>query len=82
MGSKDGPGFQELVGDIKQGNIDVVIVCTLDRLSRNVGDIYDFIDLTQEYNVDLVSLTENLDTTSPVGRAMLGVMAVFAQLRL
>ena len=42
-GTKDRPGFQELVRDIKQGNIDVVIVYKLDRLSRNVGDIYDFI---------------------------------------
>ncbi len=78
--TKDRPGFQELVRDIKQGSIDVVIVYKLDRLSRNVGNIYDFIDLTQEHNVDLVSLTENLDTTSPIGRAMLGVMAVLAQL--
>ncbi len=52
----------------------------LDRLSRNVGNIYDCIDLTQEHDVDLVSLTENLDTTSPMGRAMLGVTSVFAQL--
>ncbi len=78
--TEDRPGFQELVREIKRGNIDVVTVHKLDRLSRNVGDIYDFIDLTQEHGVDLVSLTENLDTTSPMGRAMLGVMAVFAHL--
>ncbi len=39
--TEERPGFHELVQDIKQGNIDVVIVYKLDRLSRKVGDIYD-----------------------------------------
>src|ERR1035437_2079703 len=73
-------GFQDLVKAIGGGKVDVVIVYRLDRLSRNVRDIYDFLDLISRQNVALVSLNENLDTTTAMGRAMLGVMAVFAQL--
>lgn len=40
------PGFQELLDDIRKDRIDAVVVYRLDRLSRNVRDIYDFIDLT------------------------------------
>ena len=73
-------GYRELLEDIRSNNIDVVIVYKLDRLSRNVKDIYEFLDLIREYKVEFVSLTEGFDTTTPMGRAMLGVAAVFAQL--
>jgi site-specific DNA recombinase len=49
-------------------------------LSRNVKDIYDFLDLISSKNVQFISVTDNFDTTSSMGRAMLGVAAVFAQL--
>jgi len=73
-------GFQELTKTVSSGKADVVIVYRLDRLSRNVRDIYDFLDLIAKQDVALVSLCESLDTTTAMGRAMLGVMAVFAQL--
>jgi site-specific DNA recombinase len=57
-----------------------VLVYRLDRLSRNVRDIYNFLDLIRTHNVAFVSITENFDTTTAMGRAMLGVAAVFAQL--
>jgi len=52
----------------------------LDRLSRNVKDIYEFLDLIKDSQVEFISLTEGFDTTTPMGRAMLGIAAVFAQL--
>ncbi|MEI6512868.1 MAG: recombinase family protein [bacterium] len=74
------PGYQELLKAIKNGRIDVVVVYRLDRLSRNVRDIYDFLDLIKTHDVGFVSLSEGFDTTTAMGRAMLGMAAVFAQL--
>jgi site-specific DNA recombinase len=73
-------GFQDLLTAIRNDQLDVVLVYRLDRLSRNVRDIYDFLDLIRERNVGFVSVTEGFDTTTAMGRAMLGVSAVFAQL--
>lgn len=73
-------GFQELVQAVKSKEIDLVLVYRLDRLSRNVRDIYDMLDLMKEHDVAFVSITEGFDTTTAMGRAMLGVAAVFAQL--
>jgi len=57
-----------------------VVVYRLDRLSRNVRDIYSFLDQLRTHGVAFVSVTEGFDTTTAMGRAMLGVAAVFAQL--
>ena len=76
----DRPGFQELLQDVSAGAIDVVIVYRLDRLSRNVRDVYDFLERTRQANVGFVSTSESFDTTTAMGRAMLGVAAVFSQL--
>ena len=74
------PGFQELLHDVRSGTIDVVIVYRLDRLSRNVRDVYEFLQQTREADVGFVSTSESFDTTTAMGRAMLGVAAVFSQL--
>ncbi len=73
-------GFQELLMLARDGKVDVVVVYRLDRLSRNVRDIYDFLDTLQKADVAFVNVTEGFDTTTAMGRAMLGVAAVFAQL--
>ncbi len=75
----DRPDLQRLLGDIK--NIDVVVVYKLDRLSRSQKDTLELIeDNFLKNNVEFVSLTETLDTSSPFGRAMIGILSVFAQL--
>jgi site-specific DNA recombinase len=74
----DRPGFQDLVSCIQKREIDLVIVYRLDRLSRNVGDIYDTIDLMKQNDVEFASITEGFDTTTAMGRAMLGFAAVLA----
>ncbi len=73
-------GFQELVQAVEAHEIDLVLVYRLDRLSRNVRDVYDVLDLMKQHDVGFVSITEGFDTTTAMGRAMLGVAAVFAQL--
>jgi site-specific DNA recombinase len=78
--SDEREGFQQLLSDVRNKKIDVVLVYRLDRLSRNVRDIYNFLDLIRTHNVAFVSITEGFDTTTAMGRAMLGVAAVFAQL--
>lgn len=76
----DRVGFQNLLTAIHVGKVDVVVAYRLDRLSRNVRDIYDFLDKIKKNGVAFVSITEGFDTTTAMGRAMLGVAAVFAQL--
>ena len=57
-------GYQELVAAIKRGSVDCVLVYRLDRLSRNVRDVYDFLDLIKERDVAFVSLQEGFDRAS------------------
>ncbi len=78
--STDRPKFQELVRDIKRGLIAKVIVYKLDRISRSILDFANMMELFQQYNVEFVSSTEKFDTSTPMGRAMLNICIVFAQL--
>jgi site-specific DNA recombinase len=75
----DRPDLKRLLKDLK--NIDVVIVYKLDRLSRSQKDTLELIeDHFLKNNVDFVSITETLDTSTPFGKAMIGILSVFAQL--
>lgn len=76
----DRPRFQELLNDIKRGLIRRVVVYKLDRISRSILDFATMMELFQEYNVEFVSSTEKFDTSTPMGRAMLNICIVFAQL--
>ncbi len=76
----DRPRFQELVRDIRKGLIAKVIVYKLDRISRSILDFANMMNLFQQYNVEFVSSTEKFDTSTPMGRAMLNICIVFAQL--
>lgn len=76
----DRPKFQEMIQDIRQGLIDTVIVYRLDRISRSILDFANLMELFQQYNVNFISTTEKFDTSTPMGRAMLNICIVFAQL--
>ncbi|MCL2842241.1 MAG: recombinase family protein [Oscillospiraceae bacterium] len=76
----DRPKFQELIRDIEQGLISTVVVYKLDRISRSIIDFAKMMELFQRYNVEFVSATEKFDTSTPMGRAMLNICIVFAQL--
>lgn len=77
--SLDRPGLQKMLRDLDK--IDAVVVYKLDRLSRSQRDT---LSLIEEHflvnNVDFVSITETLDTSTPFGKAMIGILSVFAQL--
>ena len=80
-GNMDRPGLNEMIKDIKAGKIDTVVVYKLDRLSRSQFDTLFLIEkVFLANNTDFVSMTENFNTNSPLGRAMIGFLAVFAQL--
>lgn len=75
------PGLQALIKDCELGKIDMVLVYKLDRLSRSQKDTLFLIeDVFDKHNVAFSSMTENFDTSTPFGKAVLGVLAVFAQL--
>lgn len=75
------PEMTRLIADIRLGRISHVIVYKLDRLSRSQKDtLYLIEDILIPHSVSFVSLNENMDTATPIGRAMLGIMSAFAQL--
>lgn len=80
-GNTDRPGLQEMIKDVEAGLIDKVVVYKLDRLSRSQLDTLYLIEKVFLANgTDFVSMSENFDTSTPFGRAMIGILAVFAQL--
>lgn len=77
----DRPALTEMIKDIEKGKIQKVLVYKLDRLSRRQRDtLYLIEDIFNVHKVDFVSMTEQIDTGSPLGRAMIGILATFAQL--
>lgn len=79
--NQDRPALQDMIMDIKSGKIDKVLVYKLDRLSRSQKDTLELIeDIFLANNCDFESMTEKFDTSTSFGRAMVGILAVFAQL--
>lgn len=75
------PALQRLINECSAGLFDIVLVYKLDRLSRSQKDtLYLIEDVFNPNNISLVSMCENFDTLSPFGRAMIGILSVFAQL--
>lgn len=77
----DRPALQRMIKDIELGKITKIVVYKLDRLSRSQKDTLLLIeDIFIKNNCDFISMSENFDTSSAFGRAMIGVLSVFAQL--
>lgn len=75
------PAIQRLIEDCKNHKIDAVFVFKLDRISRSQRDtLYLIEEVFNKYDVSFISMKENFDTSSPFGKAMIGVLSVFAQL--
>lgn len=74
------PQLQQLISDIENDKIKKVIVYKLDRISRNITDFYNLYDIMQKHHCDFVSVSESFDTSNAMGRAMMGILAVFAQM--
>ncbi|MGG3893137.1 recombinase family protein [Geobacillus stearothermophilus] len=73
------PQMQRLLKDIKKGNIDIVLVYRLDRLTRSVLDLYLLLQTFEKYNVAFRSATEVYDTSTAMGRLFITLVAALAQ---
>lgn len=76
----DRPAFKELLNDIKNDKINAVIVYRLDRFSRNIIDFYNVYEIMKKHNCEFISDSENFDTSTPMGRATMGILITFAQM--
>lgn len=74
------PAFAALIQAVEAGQVQKIYVYRLDRFSRSIADFGRLWELLQLHGVEFVSVTENFDTSSPIGRAMLNIVLVFAQL--
>ncbi len=79
-GAKDSrPKREELINQAKRRQIDVIIVWKLDRWGRSVNDLFHTLNELNGLGVGFISLTEALDLTTATGRAMAGLLAIFAE---
>ncbi|MEO9827717.1 MAG: recombinase family protein [Paracoccaceae bacterium] len=78
-GTMERPGLQALLADIEAGQIDVVVVYKIDRLTRSLTDFSRIIEIFDKAETSFVSVTQSFNTTDPMGRLMLKVLLSFAQ---
>ncbi len=74
------PQFQNLMKDIKSKKVDILICYKLDRISRSVSDFSTTYEILEKQNVSFISISENFDTSTPIGKSMLYISSVFSQL--
>ena len=78
-GSTDRPALQRLLSDVKAGKIDVIVVYKVDRLTRSLADFAKLVELFDGHGVSFVSVTQQFNTTTSMGRLTLNVLLSFAQ---
>jgi DNA invertase Pin-like site-specific DNA recombinase len=78
-GSTDRPDLQKLLDDIRARKIDVIVVYKVDRLTRSLADFAKLVELFDAYGVSFVSVTQQFNTTTSMGRLTLNVLLSFAQ---
>ena len=74
------PALERLLEDAAQDRIDVVVVHRFDRFSRSQRDFLNLLHVLEEHGVSFASVSQQLDTSTPMGRCMLSVMTAFAQM--
>lgn len=79
-GNTKRPEFQRMLKDVKQNKISTLICYRLDRISRNVADFSNILEMLIQHHVNFVSIRESFDTSTPMGKAMVYISSVFAQL--
>ncbi len=78
-GNTDRPALQRLLEDVGAGKIDVIVVYKVDRLTRSLADFAKLVELFDQHNVSFVSVTQQFNTTTSMGRLTLNVLLSFAQ---
>src|SRR5664279_3475793 len=78
-GTIERPAFQRLLVDVGEGKIDVVVVYKVDRLTRSLSDFAKIVEIFDKRNVSFVSVTQQFNTTTSMGRLTLNILLSFAQ---
>ncbi|MBX9725743.1 MAG: recombinase family protein, partial [Rickettsiales bacterium] len=78
-GTLERPALKALLADIRAGEVDVVVVYKIDRLSRSLFDFAKVIEIFDQHNATFVSVTQNFNTTTSMGRLTLNILLSFAQ---
>ncbi len=78
-GTMERPALQRLLADIEAGKIDVVVVYKVDRLTRSLADFAKIVEVFDAHGVSFVSVTQQFNTTTSMGRLTLNVLLSFAQ---
>ena len=78
-GSTDRPALQQLLADIRAHRINVIVVYKVDRLTRSLADFAKLVELFDAHGVSFVSVTQQFNTTTSMGRLTLNVLLSFAQ---
>src|SRR5256714_45859 len=78
-GDIDRPALQRLLEDVRAGRVDVIVVYKVDRLTRSLADFAKLVELFDKHNVSFVSVTQQFNTTTSMGRLTLNVLLSFAQ---
>lgn len=78
-GTMNRPALQELLDDIRDRKVDIIVVYKVDRLTRSLADFARMVELFDSHGVSFVSVTQQFNTTSSMGRLTLNVLLSFAQ---
>lgn len=79
-GNLNRPSFKKMMDAARKHEFKAIIVYRLDRISRNIGDFAKLIEELSNLNIDFISIREQFDTATPMGRAMMYIASVFSQL--
>ena len=74
------PGLDQLIADARRHRFDIVLVAAFDRIARNVRHFLDVLDELNHLGIEFVSKRENIDTSGPLGRAMLTIVGAISEL--
>ncbi|MDP2434019.1 MAG: recombinase family protein [Pseudomonadota bacterium] len=78
-GNMERPALRRLMVDIEAGKVDIVVVYKIDRLTRSLADFSKMVEVFERYGVSFVSVTQQFNTTTSMGRLMLNILLSFAQ---
>ena len=79
-GNLQRPDFKRMMEEVRKRKFKAIVVYRLDRISRNISDFTGLIDELTKLDVSFVSIKEQFDTSTPMGRAMMFIISVFSQL--
>ena len=74
------PDFERMMSDVENGRISKIVVYKLDRISRNLLDFMGMHKIFKEHKIEFCSVNDTFDTSTPIGRSMLKISMVFAEM--